>query len=117
MNPQPISPSVWDDILSFSKINPALIYSIRGICGVNKYIGDVLNLNGIYTLCEFMDLFRHFKEKYGHKCNDKLGLYLDEIGVANPRRMIIISTLEKVQWEQDVNVMRLKPHRVFDGYF
>jgi len=107
----------WDDIMIFARTNTSVIFSTRGVCGVNKYIEKKLRSHGIDSASDLLEVFTHYFSLYGEKCNDKLGEYLSDIGVKNPRRMIIISALEARNREMSIEMMNLKPHRVITEYF
>ena len=107
----------WCDIMTFAKTNTNMIFSVRGVCGVNRYIESKLLQHGIMSASDLFGVFVHFYNTYGKRCNDKLGGYLGDIGIQNPRRMIIIAALEARKREMEIEKMMLKPHRVIHGYF
>jgi len=107
----------WCDIMTFAKTDTNMIFSVRGVCGVNRYIENTLLHHGIMSASDLVGVFVHFYNTYGRRCNDKLGKYMDDIGIKNPRRMIIISALEARKREIEIEKMRLKPHLIIHGYF
>ena len=108
-----------ENIYTFSRTDTKLIFSVRGVPGVNRYVENLMYKDGIRTALDLLDIYYQYVSFYGNnkKCAYFVGRYLDRIGVMEPRRSIITDSLRARVREICINNMMIKPHVVIDKYF
>lgn len=106
-----------DSITAFVNTPTRLIFSVRGVPGVDVYIEKRLNKMGIRTACDLVNLYESYKNIYGDRTVVTIDRYLDRLGIMQPRRGIIVTALAAHSSERELRRMRVKSHKVIDTYF
>jgi len=109
---------MFHDIESFSNTDTNLIFSVRGVPGVNKFVENRLYKQDIRTASELLSIYQQYSRLYGNnkKCAYVVGRYMDRIGIMEPRSSVIVDALRAREQVISGNLM-IKPHFIIDKYF
>jgi len=109
---------MFHDIESFSNTDTNLIFSVRGVPGVNKFVENILYKQDIRTASELLSIYQQYSRLYGNnkKCAYVVGRYMDRIGIMEPRSSVIVDALRAREQVISGNLM-IKPHFIIDKYF
>jgi len=109
---------MFHDIESFSNTDTNLIFSVRGVPGVNKFVENRLYKQDIRTASELLSIYQQYSRLYGNnkKCAYAVGRYMDRIGIMEPRSSVIVDALRAREQVISGNLM-IKPHFIIDKYF
>ena len=109
---------MFHDIESFSNTDTNLIFSVRGVPGVNKFVENILYKQDIRTASELLSIYQQYCRLYGNnkKCAYVVGRYMDRIGIMEPRSSVIVDALRAREQVISGNLM-IKPHFIIDKYF